>query len=336
MSDRAESVPLYLPIDLGLVALIGIWMISTSATGVGDESIPRILLGAVGVVFAPGYALAAVLFPESGSLARRFEEGSRWTPDDDRGATVTAVERLLLSVGLSVCVVPLIGFALNFLPGPIRPAYLVSSIGATTLLLVAIAAVRRWQVPPPDRFAPMSAGSIRDAMGRLGSRGTESWLSVLLVAGLLIAGSGIGFAVAGTERGEQFTEFYVASEDPETGELVAGRYPAEIPRGETRRVQVGITNQEGETMDYTVLVLLQSFEAGDVNEVQRLDVFSMTVEDGETRQEPHTIRPGLTGENLRVTYLLYDGPPPGSTSPDTETAYRHVHVWIDVPSSGPE
>jgi len=36
----------------------------------------------------------------------------------------------------------------------------------------------------------------------------------------------------------------------------------------------------------------------------------------------------MTGENLRVQYLLYRGDPPAE--PTQENAYRSLHLWVDV------
>src|SRR3972149_42796 len=60
----------------------------------------RIILGLPFVLFFPGYALMAALFPRK----------------DD----IDPIERVALSLGLSIAVVPLIGLALNYSPWGIR------------------------------------------------------------------------------------------------------------------------------------------------------------------------------------------------------------------------
>ncbi|MCK4222104.1 MAG: DUF1616 domain-containing protein, partial [Dehalococcoidia bacterium] len=54
----------------------------------------RIVLGLPFLLFSPGYALIAALFPKKGSL--------------------DGIERIALSFGLSIAVVPLIGLILNY------------------------------------------------------------------------------------------------------------------------------------------------------------------------------------------------------------------------------
>ena len=60
----------------------------------------RIALGLAFVLFFPGYTLIAALFPRKEQLG--------------------GIERMTLSFGLSIAVVPLIGFALNYTPWGIR------------------------------------------------------------------------------------------------------------------------------------------------------------------------------------------------------------------------
>jgi uncharacterized membrane protein len=162
--------------------------------------------------------------------------------------------------------------------------------------------------------------------------GERSTISMLLVVGFVIAGAGLGVAMLQADRGEQFTEFAILTEDDTSGEYIAAGYPEEISQNETENVHVSITNNEGEARAYTVIVLLQSFEDGQIQQEQSIDTFDVTVGSGETWREPREITPALTGENLRVTYLLFFDSPPENREPDTAIADRHVHFWVDIPA----
>jgi len=331
--SRPRRLLRFVPIDLLLIAALGGWL---ATAAVDPAPAVRTARGLVGVLFAPGYALAAALFPRerAGGLTGL---GDRI---DDSG-TVTAVERLVLAVGLSVCLVPLLGIGLDYTPTGVRPAALLATVGYATVALVPVAVVRRALVAPEERFNPRFLVPLAVGANRLGARAArgpnlraESVLSALVVVGLVVAASGIGVAVIGTGEGERFTEFYLVTEDPETGEYVAGNYPEEIRPGASETVHVGITNHEGERTDYTVVVLLQRLDESGVSEQRTLDSFTATLGPGETRREPHRISPELTGEELRLTYLLYVGSPPADERPSADTAYRSVHIWIDVPTAG--
>jgi uncharacterized membrane protein len=133
-------------------------------------------------------------------------------------------------------------------------------------------------------------------------------------------------------EGEAFTEFYLLTETDD-GERVAANYPEEFELGESQPVIVGVGNNEGEPVSYSIVVQLQEVENGSnttrVLQRTELDRFSTPpIQDNETWQRTHEISPTMTGENLRVQYLLYrDGAPP---TPTGENAYRTLHLWVDV------
>jgi uncharacterized membrane protein len=317
-----------IPGDLVFGAVLGLWMTAT-ALGLFSIEVGRVLLGALAVLFAPGYALVAALFPGKSTgidVFRRLEGGVEL-----ESRTVTLLERLLLAVGVSVCLVPLIGVGLHYTSWGIQPSTFLGTIGVMTTLLAVVAGIRRYRVSPENRFNPRLVRAPLTAASHLKRGSAGSAMSVLLITGLVIAGSGIGIAVLGADPGEQFTEFYLTTDDPETGEAIADEYPDELTRGEAATVDLGITNREGETKEYTVVVLLQRFdEGGELVGANGLDTFTVTVEDGETWEQSHTTRPEATGDNSRLTYLLYVEDPPAETPPRADNAYRSVHIWIEI------
>lgn len=317
--------------DLVVVGLVGVWTVVV-ALGHASGGPGRSAIGLLAVLFAPGYALVSALFPRRRTSAGVFpdSDADRETDTGD----VSVVERLLLAAGLSICLVPLIGLGVHVSPWGIRTTTFLGAIGAATVTLAAIGAVRRFSVSTDARFTPRYVGIASEAGGRLGVTGAGSALTILIVVGLLVAAGGMGFAVLDADRGERFTELSLTTEDPDTNESVAGGYPEEIPHGETDTVQVGITNQERETMDYTLVVYLQSFDrSGEVRETARLDVVPVTLEHGESIVLDHEIRPEMTGEDLKLSYHLYTGEPPRHSRPGPDGSYRNTHIWIDVPGT---
>ena len=88
-------------------------------------SILRLILGSIIVVFLPGYATIEALYPKEGELS--------------------SLERLALSIGLSLAIVPLIGLALNYTPWGIRLNPIIITLAAYTTTILTIAAYRKYQ-----------------------------------------------------------------------------------------------------------------------------------------------------------------------------------------------
>lgn len=91
-----------------------------------NETPLRAVLGFILVLFVPGYVFVSALFPGNDEL--------------------DGIERLALSIGLSICIVVLIGIALNYTPWGIRLKPILLSISAITLASTAICAYRRVKI----------------------------------------------------------------------------------------------------------------------------------------------------------------------------------------------
>ncbi|EMA02071.1 Uncharacterized membrane protein [Haloarcula vallismortis] len=319
----------HLPADLaGVIGVVILTNLAALLPVISDTPV-RIIFGLVFVLFVPGYAFIAALFPEAGSGPTADDETDLGPQADG----IDGIERTALSFGLSIALVPLVGLVLNFTPWGIRLLPILVSLSGLTLVLTAVAAVRRWALPADERFrvpcrAWLSAG--RDELFSPASR-TDAVLNVLLVLSILLAAASVGYAVTVPKDGERFSEFYLLTED-EDGELVADGYPTEFQQGEGRSLIVGIGNQEHEQTDYTVIAELQRVERiGNqtrVRERSELRRFQPTLGHNETWQRQHEVTPRMTGDRLRLQYLLYRGPPPESVN--QSTAYREVHLWVNV------
>ena len=92
----------------------------------------RVLLGLLLVLILPGYSLIAALFPAKDDL--------------------DGIERIALSFGLSIAVVPLLGLALNYTPFGIRLVPVLVVLSMFTVSLAVVAGVRRLGLPEGERF----------------------------------------------------------------------------------------------------------------------------------------------------------------------------------------
>ncbi|MEM0075606.1 MAG: DUF1616 domain-containing protein [Conexivisphaerales archaeon] len=83
----------------------------------------RYIAGALFVLYLPGYVLLEALYPKADELDR--------------------LERLALSIGLSLALVPLVGLVLNYTPWGIRLEPILVSLIILTLALAVLAAYRK-------------------------------------------------------------------------------------------------------------------------------------------------------------------------------------------------
>lgn len=335
-----------LPADLVVVLIVVAATNAASLLPVVRETPIRIPLGLVFLLFLPGYAFVAALFPEASERSRSGDvtdesNGSEAEPTDFdggspflRSVSLTGIERGALSFGLSVAIVPLIALLLDF---TLRNPSLTSILIVTSAFVVSssiVAGIRRWNLSPENRFAVpyrLWLESGRETVFGPDNRGTVI-VNVLLVVSVLLALGTVGYAFAVPQDGERFSSAYILAED-EDGKLVTDGFPTEYDSGESREIVFGIDNQEHRTVDYTTVFALQEVEIQNnetiVVEQEELDRFDAELAHGKSWHHEHEIDPPMTGEDLRLVWLVYlDGEPP--EEPTLENADRSVHLWIDV------
>jgi uncharacterized membrane protein len=291
------------------------------------------------VLLVPGHAAVSAILPRSEQhrvAAWRPTGRERGTdPADEADRGVSHLGSLVLAFGVSVALVILVGFVLGITRVGITRASLFGSLASLTGVYLLVAAVRRSRVPPAERYYLPVGTMLGEARGWVAGDGTRSqWVvNLALAVAVVVAATAVGVSVGGQQTAD-VTEFALLTQN-EDGEFVGSNYPSSISgAGEPFVVEVG--NHEGESVEYSIVVLMQQFEGGGVGDEapgeltseRELRRFEATVEDGETWRVEHRIAPDEGGEDLRLTYLLYVGQPP--TDPTTDNAYRELHLWVDV------
>lgn len=330
VTGRLPSIPPDLAAVVGLVAVL--FVVSLGETFVPDVIARplRIVTGLSFVLFVPGYALVAALFPRGRQLHDDTAAGS-----GRESSPITGIERAALSVGVSAVVVPLIGYLLNFTLWGIRERPTVLAVGAFTVVAAVVASYRRTELPPNERFT-MPYGrwiagwrsTLLDPADR-----TDGVLNVVLVVSVLLAVSSIGYAVTVPRADERSTELYLLTQNQD-GDLVAAAdgYPRTFTAGEPRSLYVGVENREHRRLRYTLLVMVQNVTSdgsgSQIHQTERIRTFRVALQHNEVWQANHTVAPTLTGDRLRLIYLLYRGEPPAT--PTIDDAYRTVHLWVNV------
>jgi len=213
--------------DLLVVVLASLALVPSALFATG---VLQIVLGLPFLLFFPGYTLIAALFPRKGSLG--------------------GVERIALSFGLSIAVVPLIGLILNYTPWGIRLVPILVSNTAFILAMSGLAWYRRRDLSKDERFEP----SLRIGFPSWqGQTPLDKALSVALVLAIVGAIGTLGYVIATPKVGEKFTEFYILGPGGQ-----AAAYQTDLTLGEKGEVIVGIVNHEQANTTYQVKVMLDS------------------------------------------------------------------------------
>ncbi|MCL7413483.1 MAG: DUF1616 domain-containing protein [ANME-2 cluster archaeon] len=253
----------------------------------------RTVLGLPMVLFLPGYALIAALFPHRDDL--------------------DGIERTALSFGLSIAVVPLLGLGLNYTPWGIRLAPILVTISIFTLGMCVIAVYRRAELPVGESFSvPFTAAlhSLHQEVFAHERSRLDRILTVILVLSLLASVTMLVYVIVTPKQGEKFTEFYILG----PGEM-ADDYPVRFNLSESRTVIVGVVNHEYAPVDYSLDIALDNESIYPRQQ--------MVLVHNQTREESVTIIPPAIGQDMKLEFLLYrDG--------NYSAPYRDLHVWIDV------
>jgi len=250
----------------------------------------RIALGLLFVIFFPGYTLLSALFPRRDSL--------------------DAIERVALSFGLSIAVVPLIGLILNYTPWGISLYPALISVTLFIIITSATAYYRQQKLPPADRLSFVLRLRLPSwgAISRL-----DKALSVLLAIAILAAIGSLAYIVAIPKPEEKFTEFYILGPEGR-----AEGYPESAITDEPVYLIVGIINHESQPASYRVEIKIRG------ETVSQLTIG--TLGHDQKWEEIISFTPHTPGEKERVEFYLY-------RNNETQPYFKDpLHLYLDVVS----
>lgn len=259
-------------LDLLVAAVIALLMAATSLLLPDLASPLRVGMGMLLLLLLPGYCFMVALFPHR----------------DDIGS----FERLAISFGLSIVVVPVVGLVLTNTPWGIRFESVALALTACVIVAALIAFLRRLQLEPSLRFLPT-----------VGSRFLRSLVFATLGVGVVIS-LAIAFQVGNT-----FTALYLIGSE---GQLEA--YPSHLRPGEPFSVTVAIENREWRAQRYRLDASL------DQELVSTLDRFQ--VRKGEIWTSELSLSAPLQPGRHLLTVDLFRG--------RSRRAYRQVHLELTV------
>ncbi|WP_339106467.1 DUF1616 domain-containing protein [Haloterrigena salinisoli] len=309
------------PFDLAVVSVAAILAYGI-ATAMPDGNALRLLVAFPLVLFLPGYALVSVLFPATERSGREALS----TRIDRQRRGIDVLERLGLSVALSLAIVPIVGLVLPFTQWGFTTVAMAAALCAVTVVFAQVGVVRRFRTPASERFSVSPLASLARLRRDESAVATASSILVVLTIGLAAGALLLGFLVPPSTGG--YTELALYS-GADGEEQVAGNITDDVAPGESVPVTVSITNQEGESTDYTVVVQEQVIENDTVVERTRLESLETTLDDGTTGNGELNVTPTASeGETVRVSVLLYQGEPP--EEPTNENAEEDTYFWVTV------
>ena len=250
----------------------------------------RIIFALPILLFLPGYALIAAMFP-------RREE-------------LSSIERFTLSIGLSIAIFVFDGFAISVTAWRFRPEPIILSLSLITLILTLITFLVRLRIPKDERFyLDFSVFSRFFESLRSDEKPTdiERALVIALVGSIIIASGMLIYAKVTFEE-ERFTAFYILGEGGK-----AENYPKEVYLLEDSSMIVGIENYEHAPANYTLQVKLGGYP------IYKQQI--PTLAHGEKWKDNVLFTPKHVCKHTKLEFLLYKD---SSTNP-----YRSVHLWID-------
>jgi uncharacterized membrane protein len=287
-----RQTPLDLLLVAGLVLLTDTLVLVPELSG----SFLRTYLGIVMVLFLPGYALTGAIFPAKNDL-----EG---------------IERAVISLVLSIAVVPIMGFGLNYTTWGIREIPILIGLSVFTLLMCATAYYRRSLLPEEKAFEvsfrtpflSMKTEILKEPESKI-----DRVLAVFLTLSILASVSGLAYVIGNPKEGEHFTEFYILGANK-----TAEGYPTDFVQGENGTVVVGIANHEYRPVDYTMEIRLENHSLPLPEKQKRISLANNM-----SWVEPVTFTPPLKGNNMKLEFLLFN-------ETEKKVPYRNLHIWINV------
>ena len=269
----------------------------------------RQILGLVFVLFLPGYAATATLFPENDQI--------------------DGVERVALSFGLSIAIVPLIGLALNFTPWGIRLDPILASVSTFIVGTSLLGWYRRMRLPEDERFAIV----VNFEMDFRGMPLVDKILTLGIVVMLIASVVVLAWAITTPRVGERFTQLAILGPGG-----MATDYPRNLTVGQDARVLLTIKSFEHRQLNYMIAIVLTNETDNSTSAVQysfnwaqtqvlvphQAIAQNFTLQHLQYYNQTFDFKVTATG-TWKLQFLLYvEG------QPITQDAYREVHLWLNV------
>lgn len=260
------------------------------------SDIARIILGLPFLLFFPGYALMSALF-----AAKEKKE---------------LLELIGLSSALSIAIVALIGFALNYTSWGIRVEPVLYSVAGLTFVLSTIALVRRSLSLSTNKYTMDINIDIPSWKGGI----LYKAFSLGLVLIVLSTMGALGYTVIESKTSETYTEFYILglndkAQDYPTqftmkGDQVTGvsydNGMSFIP-ADKGILKLGIVNHEQKSISYSIKLIIDNkityinYQGVNYNQLDNI-----RLNDNQIWEQQIEFAPQHTGDNQELQLILHE------------------------------
>ena len=200
------------------------------------DSPVRSIIGLFFLLVLPGYVSVAALFPSRGGI--------------------DAIERIGLSLGLSIAIFPLIGLGEYYVFSALEFEKLEFALAGFVIIVAFVAWQRRMNLPEDERF-------VIDLELNLTVRGMAFVDRLLLIGIVIVAAASLimlSVILAAPKSEEAFSEIGLLGP---TGDI--GGYPLNLALNQTGTVSVSVGSHEDAEMRYSLVILLQHENATGAN-----------------------------------------------------------------------
>ncbi len=312
--DAGKTAPMRLHLEVrerpyDLLACIVLALVLVALVAFVPDSLARQVLGLVFVLFLPGYAATAALFPENDQI--------------------DGIERVALSFGLSIAIVPLIGLALNFTPFGIRLDPILASVSGFIVAASLVGWYRRMRIPVDERFAIVIDVQMDWKGMPLVDRLLTVGIAIMLVASVVV----LAWAITTPRVGETFTQLAILGPDG-----MADDYPRNLTVGEDARVLVSVKSFEHAVVNYTMVIVLtnvtdynftvdrHSIDWGSTNELSPYEAIAQNFTLEHLEYYNQTFDFNVTSDGTwKLQFMLFT-----EGQAISQDAYREVHLWLVV------
>jgi uncharacterized membrane protein len=276
--------------DLLIIAVWTIMTIIFVIIPILENSIIRTILGIPMVLFIPGYVLVTALFPKQDNL--------------------DSIERIALSFGLSIAVVPLLGLILNYTPFGIRLIPILVALSIYMAIMTIVAIYRRNMLPEDAQFS-VEFNKIYEAINNeiITQKSKDRILNVILIFSIILAIGTLYYVITVPKIEEKFTEFYVLGPSGKTD-----NYPTELKLGSSTTLLTGVVNHEYSSVNYTIQIVIGK----DILSSKKL-----VLDNNETWEKNISFIPDKVGNDEKLELLLFK-------KDNFTVPYRELHLWVNT------